>query len=121
MPIDFIKAVGHGCSHLLENDLLNFSIVEHDNGEITKQIAKLDNLKFELNSTGYLKLTGSLHKYSNQGYHNHNQFTFDDLKEVLNELKNLFELDLTKMYIKNLEIGVNNIIKIPGQKHLKTA
>ena len=56
-----------------------------------------------------LEITGSLHKYHNEGIHNANDFSFMDSINVVLELKEIFSLDLKKCFIENLEFGLNVI------------
>ncbi|MDF0715753.1 hypothetical protein PY092_06310 [Muricauda sp. 334s03] len=56
-----------------------------------------------------LKVSGSIHKYWNNGLHNANQFTFEDFNEAVRMLENQFELDLDKMFLQPPEYGVNLI------------
>jgi len=56
-----------------------------------------------------LEITGSLHKYHNNGIHNANDFSFTDSINVVQELTDLFTLDLKRCFIENLEFGLNVI------------
>jgi len=52
-------------------------------------------------------IQGSLHKFSNNGKHNHNDFTYSRLKETLDDIRDKFSLDLSKCKLQNLEVGLN--------------
>ncbi len=54
-----------------------------------------------------LEITGSLHKYFNNGVHNANDFSITDCIQTVSELKEVFSLDLSQCKIVNLEFGLN--------------
>ena len=54
-----------------------------------------------------LEITGSLHKYFNNGVHNANDFSITDCIRTIMELKEVFSLDLSQCKIVNLEFGLN--------------
>lgn len=56
-----------------------------------------------------LEITGSLHKYFNNGLHNANDFSFTECINVIHELKKVLKLELDKCSIVNLEYGLNII------------
>lgn len=56
---------------------------------------------------GYLTVSGSLHKYWNNGWHNMNDFFLDNVKESVNSLSEFLEIDIGSMRMRQLEIGVN--------------
>ncbi|MEH6769453.1 hypothetical protein [Maribacter arcticus] len=59
--------------------------------------------------TPYKRLTieGSLHKYWNKGAHNFNDFGINEIAEVRENLKELFNIDFVNCILKQLEIAVN--------------
>ncbi|MBC5839302.1 hypothetical protein [Flavobacterium muglaense] len=61
-----------------------------------------------------LEIKGSLHYFFNGGLHNANDFNIYDCIETIEQLKELFKLDLNKCKLINLEYGVNinSIIKV---------
>lgn len=75
---------------------------------------KYQGLKF----TDYydrIKLTGSIHKYFNRGFHNYNDFGLNELIIALNNLKFTFSIDPDKTILRGLEIGVNiELNQTPG-------
>jgi len=76
-------------------------------GELPINIIKVyKNLEFTFNSK-QIKIKGSLHKYHNNGLHNANDFSFIDLKNSLNELNQLFEIEPEKCVLHSFEFGVN--------------
>ena len=121
--IDYLKISSSKFDHdnLINNPLLDFvSDVNTDTGEIKlndygnfKKKAKYKNLQFTIyiNNTQkyHLLITGSLHKYFNNGEHNYNDFRYQDLIFVLNDLQQKFALELNYCVLHNLEFGVNII------------
>lgn len=118
--IDFIKLdVKSEVDIFLKNPLLNFSeemntstgeiIPYYENGNTRKykQKAYFKNLKFEIYSTGKIFISGSLHKYFNDGKHNYNDFNQNDTRAVLRELIQLFNIVPSNCKINALEIGLN--------------
>ena len=56
-----------------------------------------------------LEITGSLHKYFNNGVHNANDFSALNCIEVVKELEKTFDLILRECRIVNIEFGLNII------------
>lgn len=73
------------------------------------KIASYKGLKFIIYETGLITLSGSLHKYWNDGVHNYNDFNFEAFSWVLNDLKTKFGIDPKQCILKCLEIGINII------------
>lgn len=95
---------------LLNNPLLDFTEIKLSKsgmGDIIEQRSEYKGLKFIIKESGYIELQGSLHKYFNDGLHNYNDFTFDDLQDVLNDLENKFGIVLNQSVVRNIEFGVN--------------
>lgn len=65
------------------------------------------NLEFVIYSSNTVYISGSLHKYFNDGLHNYNTFNFDGFLDVLDDLKEKFNILPKNCIIKNLEIGLN--------------
>lgn len=105
---------------LQENPLLEFkTVVSKKTGELeNKEEAKYRDMKFIIYDSGTILLEGSLHKYWNYGKHNFNDFTFKDLVEVINDLKNKFDLNIKSCILRNIEVGVNIIPPINTNKVL---
>jgi hypothetical protein len=79
--------------------------------EVTqKNIKSYKNMMFEKHQN-CLIITGSIHKFFNEGIHNANDFSFvNSIKTVLH-LAEKSSLDLTKCIIQNLEFGLNILPK----------
>lgn len=80
--------------------------------------AYFKSLEFRIYDTGTITLSGSLHKFYNSGAHNYNDFNLKAFLGVLNDLKELFDINLENCIIKCLEIGVNIIPPIPTNHFL---
>lgn len=117
--IDFVK-ISYQCPdnrfilNLINNPLLDFEcVVSEKTGEIKSNFlqAGYKNLKFFLYNKEKLYIQGSLHKYFNDGVHNYNDFTFSNLKDILQDLTDKFHLIPELCILQNLETGLN--IKLP--------
>ncbi|MET6991462.1 hypothetical protein [Sediminicola arcticus] len=138
--VDYIKIIlkGYSINKLLENDLLSFVYkgLNPDTGELLthnrngKKItpcrhAYYGTLEFKiydatkLHPEGLVTLTGSLHKYFNRGSQNYNDFTANDMRDVLKELKQKFNLDLENSIIQGIEIGLNITPTMPTTEILQ--
>jgi len=139
--IDYIKIIrlSVDIEDLLNNSLLNFvTKTSFSTGEVYENeslVAEYKGLKFVIkyNSIGnrYVSLSGSLHKYGNDGKHNHDQYNYIKLCQDIYSLQILFNINLSKSTLNNLEFGVNinlpfdpnnflyNIIDHKGQRFNK--
>lgn len=72
---------------------------------VTKSYKNLYFTKYQ----NRLEIKGSLHYYFNNGIHNANDFYISDCIDTILEIKTIFNLDLSKCYIINLEYGLNCI------------
>lgn len=109
IPIDFIKCkvIGLGLDHFKQN--MNLTEYESKKDNKSKYLfyeKKNIKIKYFVDG-GLITLSGSLHKYFNDGLHNHNQFTYKDYLEALKRLKNDFAVLPENLYIYTLEYGVN--------------
>lgn len=109
--VDYVKSVVpiNRLNALLNNDLLEFKeVVNIKTGEVgTTKRAEYNDLKFTIYDNKFILLTGSLHKCYNNGGHNHNDFNYDSLTAVLNDLEDRFKLNLSQCLVQNIEIGLN--------------
>jgi thioester reductase-like protein len=107
--VDFVKIGIHNATEIKQNPLLDFTIkLNRDTAEVEIfEKAHYKGLEFKIWDSGFLMITGSLHKYYNNGEHNHNDFTHYMLKEILNDFEINLGLYLTKCIIQNIEFGVN--------------
>lgn len=86
-------------------------------GEILVGSAKYRGLKFLIKARK-VQLEGSIHKYYNGGEHNHNDFYVSDVKSIVHELEEKFNIDIHNTQLCNLEIGVNILLSFPVKKVL---
>ncbi|GAA4289990.1 M14 family metallopeptidase [Aestuariibaculum suncheonense] len=118
LMVDFIKVSVDKSfeKRLLENQKLEFNCkICYSTGVVDSNFlyAEYKGLRFNIiNSENDCKQTvitleGSLHKFWNDGKHNHNDFTNTNLDEVLNELVHQFGLWPSDMRLRQIEFGVN--------------
>lgn len=74
------------------------------------------NMKIKLYSSGWCEISGSLHKYFNDGKHNFNQFNKRDLISTIHTLGKELDLDLLQFKISGIEFGVNILPPISSQE-----
>jgi hypothetical protein len=130
--IDFLKIIIQDLnpSILEENPLLDFydninlstgqlkTINRNGNKVTPSKNASFNGLEFKIYDTGTVTLSGSLHKYWNNGAHNYNDFNIQAVKWVLNDLKDKFNIQPEKCILKCLELGINIIPPIPTNEIL---
>jgi hypothetical protein len=66
-----------------------------------------------------LCILGSIHKFFNNGPHNKNDFSFNDINSTIERLSKLLFFNPDTCIIHNLEIGLNVIPKVRTNKILK--
>ncbi|PWA05683.1 hypothetical protein [Flavobacterium psychrotolerans] len=71
-----------------------------------KQTKKYKNLYFTKHQNR-LEISGSIHYFFNDELHNADDFYIEYCINAIIQIKNLFNLDLNKCYLVNLEYGVN--------------
>lgn len=130
--IDFIKIIIKELhpSILETNPLLDFfDTINLTTGELkTKnrngnkvtpsKNASYKGLEFKIYDTGTIILSGSLHKYWNNGAHNYNDFNIKAILWVLGDLKIKFGIEPEQCILKCLEIGINITPPIPSNEIL---
>ena len=65
------------------------------------------NMKIKLYPSGWCEVSGSIHKYFNDGKHNFNQFEKSNLIESVSLLSDKLKVNLRNFKISGLEVGVN--------------
>lgn len=119
--IDYNKILIKGLnpSTLEDNPLLDFydkvnlttgelKTINRNGHRVTpSKIASYKGLEFKIYETGTIIITGSLHKYWNEGKYNHNDFNITSVMWVFNDLKTKFGIDPKQCFLKCLEIGIN--------------
>jgi len=108
--VDYVKAIlpEKYNQTLSNNSYLTFeSTANEHTGEQTQRIAKYKNLKFEFKKSGVVYMTGSLHRFYNDGTHNYNDFTLENLCSSLRLIANNLSIELSEAVLQNIEFGVN--------------
>ncbi len=125
--IDFVKVkiIDIDPEILTKNKLLNFCTeINPETGELrdrnrnnqmrTQYInAFYKSMEFRIYESGTIYLSGSLHKYWNDGEHNFNDFDYEAFVSVLKDLKQKFNIDADQLILRQLEIGVNIVPPYP--------
>lgn len=109
----------------------NISIVEKTgevislspNGKRVKQHSEcwIKNMKIKLYPNHYTEVSGSLHKYFNNGIHNYNQFGLTDLNKTISILSEKTSLDLPKFKVDAVEVGCNFSPPIPSEEIIQNS
>lgn len=117
IPIDYIKAqiIGLCKDHFLNNDKLIFTpVFERQTTDTVKYYYnEFENLKTKVYESGSIYFNGSLHKFFNNGLHNHNEFNQSAYFETLERLKLIYGIEPDNIRIIQLEYGVNIKPPIP--------
>ncbi|GAA4420281.1 hypothetical protein GCM10023187_55450 [Nibrella viscosa] len=66
-----------------------------------------------------VQMKGSIHKASNGGLHNGNDFTVSGVATTLDELVQTFRIDPFNSRLNNVEFGVNVVLPFPADRVLK--
>lgn len=109
--IDYIKL--SICSipfanNLRENDLLSvWDTYSRSRTGLKYELSEYRGLRFMLYPSGRVEISGSLHVYMNNGEHNFNDFSMNDLNAVIQDLTNSFGAEILLMVVQNLEFGLN--------------
>lgn len=108
---------------LLKNKLLPF-VGHHyaDTYEVLpyNQKSKYKNLEF-IFSPKYnnFRLDGSIHSYFNNGEHNYNDFSIENIRQTLNDLEDKFTIEgFTQL--NNVEFGINIKLDYPPEIFIKS-
>jgi hypothetical protein len=109
IPLDFIKTevIGLDKNHFTDNPKLLFTTQLKEKDLIRFDWCEVDNMKLKIYPSGRIVLSGSLHKYFNNGEHNYNDFDFAAFRDVLTRLYNDFKLLPHNLWIMQLEYGFN--------------
>lgn len=111
--IDFVKVRINDkgfAERLRENP--NFDFVGRINPDTGEQkdgsrAADFKNLKIVLYPSGMVEVTGSLHKFANNGAHNYDSFTYQRLVQTIGDIMTLLETSPDRVSLHNVEFGVN--------------
>lgn len=78
---------------------------------------KLNNLNIMLYSSSTLRITGSLHKFAKGN--NYSLFTYEDAKNVINELSSCLDIPLENFIVTKIELGLNIKVRLDQIKYIK--
>jgi hypothetical protein len=109
IPIDFIKCevIGLDKDYFLKNPKLIFTPKLKDKDVIQCFYLIDENIKIKVYESNRIFIEGSLHKYANNGIHNHDDFTPIRFFEVVKKLNDRFGIKPENMRILCLEYGYN--------------
>ena len=122
IPIDYLKGeiIGMDINLILENKSLVFTErINTDTGEIIvinkngknikhKKTAEFKGLKFQYYPHSQrIYLSGSIHKYMNNGEHNYDDFHYSKFKHTLMELEEEFGIKPKNIKVNQIEWGIN--------------
>lgn len=105
---------------LLSNPNLEFkSEFSRQTGEIGQSsICNYNGMTIHIKSSGFGYLKGSLHKYKNEGKHNYDDFTWDEVFQVVDELSETLGIKIQDLPLINLEWGINVETEMPPKQIL---
>lgn len=87
----------------------------------TRSTGWIKNMRIVLFPSGYVEVSGSLHKLFNAGKHNYNQFSKKDAEVVLKDLIEVTGLGLPSFKVESVEVGVNLTPSIPSDDIINNA
>jgi hypothetical protein len=107
LPLDYVKfqLIDYD-KELMNNPNLTFSPVYKD-AILKNYDAYFKGVKFSIYVSGTIYISGSIHKFYNDGIHNSNDFDVDAFKCVLRTFKDAFDISPYNLRIIGLEFGVN--------------
>lgn len=101
-------------------DVLDWhQITNRNTGEILpKMFTDLKGLRF-INNNGKVYFKGSIHKFSNGGSHNYNDFPFAEQQRAIRRLCNILQVDPADIPLANVEFGLNLKTQMLPDKYLR--
>lgn len=114
IPVDYIKVIIIGLSKdwFFQNKKLSFTPFLIGD-EVKYSHVTHNGMKLKVYENGTILLSGSLHKYYNDGKHNHNDFHVMAFDKALKSLESHFGINPKNILLKQLEFGVNIKPPIP--------
>lgn len=97
-------------NELINNTWLEFPKNLDESGAFNNrnQTVNFRDLVFTINKEKQIrKLRGSLHKYKNEGLHNYDDFSFQDVKAMIEDIQEKFAIDPAQCKLSNVEYGIN--------------
>jgi len=78
-------------------------------------VASYKGLKIS-NFQKHIKISGSLHVFFNNGRHNYDDFSFENIQNALSRLAEEIHVNLRNAKLQNLELGVNLVLQDDPKK-----
>lgn len=75
-----------------------------------EKVGSFNGIKFTITNDTHIDVSGSFHKYFNNGLHNYNDFSTSQFVEVLKDLSEKFGINPFSSYLHHLEFGINIIL-----------
>ena len=75
-------------------------------------------LVFDIYDSGRITISGSLHKYWNEGQHNYNDFSYTELLNCIQDLTQRFTAYFLTGEVNNIEAGVNVILPFQSSEYI---
>ena len=76
-------------------------------------------IEIKVFDTNRITISGSLHKFYNNGAHNYNDFHYSNFQESVEEVSSYFQIDSKNIHLTQLEYGVNITPPLPSFDILK--
>jgi hypothetical protein len=119
--IDYIKAVVRDDKVLINRKIDWCETVNTNTGELLSTLGKISCFRINKKQSGLLILEGSLHKLSNGGAHNCNDFDYSSVVRSIGHLSHLLEVEPSSIDISNVECGVNLLTSEPSEVYINQA
>lgn len=113
-----INISGTSIHSILSNPLLNFDQHLDRFGNQTRT-AMFQGMEVKVCNERIITIKGSIHKYYNNGRHNHNTFTLSDFTEVLSDLCEKLQINPFLASLHNLEFGVNVLLPFDTKEFIQ--
>ena len=93
------------------------------NGKKVKQHREcwLKNIKIKLYPNCYTEISGSIHKFFNNGLHNYNQYSIKDVKQTISLLSEQMGININEFKVDAVEIGCNLTPPILSQEIIQNS
>lgn len=86
---------------------------DENQGYVISYLGEFRNFSIKIHyasEASVVDISGSIHKWFNEGKHNYNQFYYLDFLIAMKEVIEVFALDAAEVGVVNLEVGVNCIL-----------
>lgn len=109
-PLDFCSFIVKGKDYKEYETLISESkqlFINSELGVIKYSYCQFDGMLLRLYPSGRITLSGSLHKFKNDGLHNYDQFNQSDFNLVLIKLNKEFFVKPSELWFTKFEYGIN--------------